>query len=260
MTNLKSTISEAKFRKTSEERLLELAFHEDEDVRSAVAKNRSITDKVCRVVVKDPEWGVRYLLALNPKTPPDVLEILALDPAPGVRQHVAAHKKVPIHILEVLATDSKVYIQESVAKNSLCPEHLKMKLMHDSEPRVQSATNISTSPSEKLAPNTETGKTGIYPPFEVDLPEHLDPKTINKIQLSLKVLFDKVRRCDDDHDAIETAIEQVIDRLTEIDDQTPFIGTIERESLTECLTNIVLSHAKVEENRIVEWIDSYRDW
>jgi hypothetical protein len=68
----------------SPERLEELARHENEEVRAAVAANSNTPENVLRELATEKGPNVRYRVAGNGKTPIDLLEKLTKDKNPDV--------------------------------------------------------------------------------------------------------------------------------------------------------------------------------
>jgi len=91
---------------TPPEVLAELASHDDEGVRSNVARNPGTPQPALEHLYDDPEN--RDSLAVNPNAPPAMLRKLAHDPNDTVLVNLLFNRSVPTDLLEELAKDSPV--------------------------------------------------------------------------------------------------------------------------------------------------------
>lgn len=76
------------------------------DMKKWVAHNKTIPEKIIRMLAKDKDNNVRLMIAHKRKTPSDILMDLAKDKDESVRMAVAKNKKTSKEILLYLKNDS----------------------------------------------------------------------------------------------------------------------------------------------------------
>ena len=113
------------------------AVHEDEWLRSSVARNPSAPEDLLRTLAHDESMYVRGNVGVNPKAPEDVLFVLAHDKEMEVRQNLACSTILPEALFRELACDKRVYIRRGVACNKFAPAEVLTQLARDSLRRVR---------------------------------------------------------------------------------------------------------------------------
>lgn len=86
------------------------------EMREWVAHNKKIPEEIIRILAKDTDARVRYMIAAKNRTPPDVLGELARDRDESIRYRVACNKKAPKQVLEGMLGDEWATIVEKVKK------------------------------------------------------------------------------------------------------------------------------------------------
>ncbi len=136
-----------RIREESPDRLAELAFDDDWDVRCEVAGNENTPSDALVELASDEDWQVRQEVASNPSAPPDILAELAqdrevdvrrsvadnpstldetlaeliLDDDKGVRRNVAGNPNATLEILTVAMGDEDEYVRKAARENLLTP-------------------------------------------------------------------------------------------------------------------------------------------
>lgn len=149
-----------------------LAFNEDSNVRSGVARNPNVSEKILVVLSADDDSRVRLNVARNEKTPVAILAKLCIDPEWEVRKGVAENKNVtsemicsmsqdkdnfvclyisgmknaPIEALSNLSRNKAANVRCKVAKNPNTPVHILEKLSKEYwwDVRICVAENLNT--------------------------------------------------------------------------------------------------------------------
>lgn len=75
-------------------------------MKTWVIHNKTVPEKILRLLANDVDSSVRSRVADKRKCPKDVLLKLAIDPAESVRLRVAYNPKVTRDILEILVNDN----------------------------------------------------------------------------------------------------------------------------------------------------------
>jgi hypothetical protein len=86
------------------------------DLRNTVAGNKTIGERVIRLLANDQNEDVRWTIATKRRTPPDVLADLVHDSEPTVRKRVALNPKVPEYVLVDLLDDDWEDVREIAAE------------------------------------------------------------------------------------------------------------------------------------------------
>ena len=136
-----------RIREESPDRLAELAFDDNWDVRCGVARNENTPPDALVELASDEDWQVRQEVASNPSAPPDILAELAqdrevdvrrsvadnpstldetlaeliLDDDKGVRRNVAGNPNATLEILTVAMGDEDEYVRKAARENLLTP-------------------------------------------------------------------------------------------------------------------------------------------
>jgi len=86
------------------------------DLKRVVTLNKTLDDRVLRVLAKDEDPSVRCDVANRRGLPLDIFELLAGDPDESVRSRIAWNKKTPNDVLKRLLTDASEIVIEPVKK------------------------------------------------------------------------------------------------------------------------------------------------
>lgn len=86
------------------------------DMKRVVTLNKTLDDKVLRMLAKDDDASVRSLVAMKRSLPFDVFELLSRDSDESVRSRIAWNKKTPDQILRFLLTDESDIVTEPVKR------------------------------------------------------------------------------------------------------------------------------------------------
>ena len=129
------------------------ARDEDEEVRSAVARNPGTSAEVLTLLSRDEDEDVRQNIAFNPSAPPDVLSRFVSDESSSIRLRAAAaeHPNIPIEVLNLLARSKEYFLRTFAARNPSMPIETLTILASDKHDRVrQSVAENPNTPSEIL--------------------------------------------------------------------------------------------------------------
>lgn len=106
---------------TPSDTLIELAFDEDSIIREAVASNSSTLPETLAELAKDRKVDVRKGVADNPSAPDETLAELILDYDKDVRRNVAGNPNATLEILTVALGDDDEYVREAARRNLSTP-------------------------------------------------------------------------------------------------------------------------------------------
>lgn len=115
------------------------------------------------------DWEVRLALAHNPEAPPAVLERLARGDDATVRAAVAQHRALPASLFAMLARDPWPDVRRSIAKHPATPTELLQRLAGDSNEAVR---------AEVEKRGVKPGAPGSPPPAP---PEPGEPTTVTLV-------------------------------------------------------------------------------
>ncbi|MGB8699183.1 MAG: DUF4132 domain-containing protein [Thermosynechococcaceae cyanobacterium] len=107
----------AERRYTSPETLSQLAKHDDQSIRTFVARHLNTPISVLELLANDAQFYVRRSVAENPNTPLDLLIKLAKDSEPYACAGVAANVNTPAYLLEELSLVGDMQINYCLVKN-----------------------------------------------------------------------------------------------------------------------------------------------
>ena len=106
---------------TPSDTLIELAFDEDSIIREAVASNSSTLPETLAELAKDRKVDVRKGVADNPSAPDETLAELILDYDEDVRRNVAGNPNATLEILTVALGDEDEYVRKAARRNLSTP-------------------------------------------------------------------------------------------------------------------------------------------
>jgi hypothetical protein len=86
------------------------------DLKRAVTLNKTLDDRVLRLLANDPDHLVRSDIANRRGLPRDLFELLARDPNESVRARIAWNKKTPDEVLRFLLMDQSEFVAEPARK------------------------------------------------------------------------------------------------------------------------------------------------
>lgn len=121
--------------------LANLATSSKEEIRSAVAYNRSTSNDLLEILAADPSSLVREYIAQNPASSTDILVHLSKDAVPRVRWMVLKQSSCPaklrLALLEAASVDPDREQRSTVARYRDCPTVILSALANDDDEIVR---------------------------------------------------------------------------------------------------------------------------
>jgi hypothetical protein len=134
---------------TREERLEELASSSWQEVRRAVAWNKSTPALAFFSLARDESEFVRRIVARNSMVPSELLTLLSKDDVDEVREGVASNTRTRQDTLEILAKDPNDYVRIGVAKNPIARQDTLRLLINDESEHIRMAAKASLAKLRK---------------------------------------------------------------------------------------------------------------
>ncbi len=128
---------EAKSKKTTATRLLELAKTADPTVQYAVAANPNTPLAALEYLSGHGKWTILKAVAVHPNVSLAILEILAAHKQVTVCVAVAESQQAPVHFLEQLTKHPEAAVRRAVAANTNCTDAIFTVLSEDSAYKVR---------------------------------------------------------------------------------------------------------------------------
>ena len=146
-------LSLARASTTSEEKLNELANHQDNNIREAIVNNSKtsaniLDNMILKKLVTDTDYLVRQAIAEHPNVTIEILDKLKSDENVNVREQVAKNPNISLVIMKYLTKDSVAIVRQAVANNSQTSTTILYKLKSDRSPSVRQA--IAQNPNTHL--------------------------------------------------------------------------------------------------------------
>jgi hypothetical protein len=136
----RALIKEAQSVGTGPARLAELAAHDDEQVRRAVARNGGLPEESLARLLDDESWEVRTVAAHHKRAPKEkteaILAALAASPEATKRAIAARSPHAPVDMLIKLADDADPETRSNAVKNARTPPQITRDKLTDAEPCV----------------------------------------------------------------------------------------------------------------------------
>lgn len=85
-------------------------------MREWVAHNKTVPMEILRMLVADPDWRVRHMVAMKNKADARILEQLSADEDESIRMRVARHRNTATETLRRLLDDPWDQIREKAAE------------------------------------------------------------------------------------------------------------------------------------------------
>lgn len=127
--------------------LKQLATHDDEDIRTYLSWNWSLTPELFNKLSQDESSFVCKGVASNPKAPVELLESISKSEDDYLRELIAGNENTPPAVLEALAVDSDDHVREMAASNPNTPASRLIELArHPHGAHYEIALNEGTPP------------------------------------------------------------------------------------------------------------------